>query len=194
MAWADCLKCHATEALSLGVSVWGSVQKPGSAASTPAPSTPAPSIPAPLAKAPVDTKHFIEVAVTMPYTADQFKDDAVVLSFKKAMASSAGTVPENVVIVSVEAARRRSSSVVVQTKILAKDAAAVTTMKSTLGSGDALKAKINSALTKEGLKETTGVTAPVTGTSAAARSTASTVTMRVTALSFTVFARVTARI
>ena len=154
--------------------MWGSAQKPR-------------STPTPLAKAPVDTKPFIEVAVTMPYTADQFKADAVQTLFKTAMASAAGTVPENVVIVSVEAARRRSSSVVVQTKILAKDAAAVATIKSTLGSGDALKTKLNTALKKEGLKESTGVTAPVTGTSAAARCPASTAQMLIAALSLTVF-------
>ena len=142
----------------------------------------------PLAKAPADTKHFVEVAVTMPYTEDEFKAPAVQASFKKAVASAAGTVPDNVVIVSVKSARRRSSSVVVQTKILAKDAAAVDTMKTTLGSGDALKTKLNTALKKEGLKESTGVTAPATG-STAARSTASPAQMLVAALSLAVFAR-----
>ena len=155
----------------------------------PSPSTtPAPSPPAPLAKAPTDTKHFVEMAVTMPYTVEQFNTDAVKTSFKKAVATAAGTDPENVIIVSVTAARRRSSSVVVQTKILAKDAAAVATMKSTLGSGDALKTKLNTALKKEGLKESTGVTAPATG-STAARSTASPAQMLVAALSLAVFAR-----
>ena len=148
--------------------------------------TPAPSTP--LAKAPADTKHFVEVAVTMPYTEDEFKAPAVQASFKKAVASAAGTVPDNVVIVSVKSARRRSSSVVVQTKILAKDAAAVATIKTTLGSGDALKTKLNTALKKEGLKESTGVTAPATG-STAARSTASPAQMLVAALSLAVFAR-----
>ena len=76
----------------------------------------------------------------------------------------------------------------VQPKILAKDAAAVTTMKSTLGSGDVLKTKLNTALKNEGLKESTGVTAPATG-STAARSTSSTAQMLVAALSLTVFAR-----
>ena len=113
-------------------------------------------------------------------------------SFKKAVATAAGTDPENVIIVSVTVARRRSSSVVVQTKILAKDAAAVATIKSTLGSGDALKTKLNTALKKEGLKESTGVTAPVTGTSAAARSVAATALsakMLITMLSLAVCVR-----
>ena len=154
-------------------------------------STPAPT-PAPLVKAPTDTKHFVEVDVTMPYTVDQFNTAAVMTSFKKAVATAAGTDPENVIIVSVTVARRRSSSVVVQTKILAKDAAAVATMKSTLGSGDALKTKLNTALKKEGLKESTGVTAPVTGTSAAARSVAATALsakMLITMLSLAVCVR-----
>ncbi|MGB1603616.1 MAG: hypothetical protein ACPIOQ_63385, partial [Promethearchaeia archaeon] len=89
----------------------------------------------------------------------------------KAVASAAGTVPENVEIVSVQQARRRTSSVVVKTKILAKDEAALTTMTSTLGSGGALKTKLNAALSKEGLKESTSITPPATGTSAAARCT-----------------------
>jgi ABC-type uncharacterized transport system YnjBCD ATPase subunit len=110
----------------------------------------------------------------MSYTEEEFKAPAVQTSFKKAVASAAGTVQENVEIVSFKPASRRNAGVVVQTKIRAKDAAAVTTMTSTLGSGDALKTKLNAALKKEGLKETTGVTAPVTGMSAGtARVTAS---------------------
>ena len=73
-------------------------------------------------------------------------------------------------------------------RFLAKDAASVTTLKSTLGSGDALKTKLNTALKNEGLKESTGVTAPATG-STAARSTASPAQMLVAALSLAVFAR-----
>ena len=162
------------------------------ATTTPAPSTtPAPGPPPPLAKAPTDTKHFVEMAVTMPYTVEQFNTEAVKTSFKKAVASAAGTVPDNVVIVSVKSASRRNSGVVVQTKILAKDAAAVTTMKSTLGSGAALKTKLNAALKSEGLKESTGVTAPVTvqtGTFAAAGSTASPTKWLIAALSLAAFA------
>ena len=128
------------------------------------------------------------MAVTMPYTVEQFNTEAVKTSFKKAVASAAGTVPDNVVIVSVKSASRRNSGVVVQTKILAKDAAAVTTMKSTLGSGAALKTKLNAALKSEGLKESTGVTAPVTGTFAAAGSTASPTKWLIAALSLAAFA------
>ena len=148
------------------------------ASTTPAPnpaptsqaSTPPPP-PALLPKAPASTKHFVEVDVTMPYTEEQFSAADVRKAFKKAVASAAGTVPENVEIVSVQQARRRTSSVVVKTKILAKDEAALTTMTSTLGSGGALKTKLNAALSKEGLKESTSITPPATGTSAAARCT-----------------------
>jgi len=175
----DCVKCYTTE---VGVDngatklVWGSVRKPGDQAV--------------LEKASSDTKHFVEVDVTMPYTVEQFNTPVVTTSFKNAVATTAGTVPDNVVVVSVTSARRQSSSsVVVKTTILAKDAAAVTTMQSTLGSGDALKTKLNTALKSEGLKESTGVTAPVTGTSAAARSMPSTAQMLIAALSLIVFAR-----
>ena len=149
------------------------------ASTTPAPnpaptsqaSTPSPPPPALLPKAPASTKHFVEVDVTMPYTEEQFSAADVRKAFKKAVASAAGTVPENVEIVSVQQARRRTSRVVVKTKILAKDEAALTTMTSTLGSGGALKTKLNAALSKEGLKESTSITPPATGTSAAARCT-----------------------
>ena len=127
----------------------------------------------PLPEAPADTKHFVQIAVTMPYTEEQFKASAVQTSFKKAVASAAGTVQENVEIVSFKPASRRNSGVVVQTKIRAKDTTDVTKMTSTLGSGDALKTKLDAALRKEGLKESTGVTAPVTGSAGAARVTAS---------------------
>ena len=107
----------------------------------------------------------VEIDVTMPYTMDQFMAADMQQSFKKAASSAASTVPENVDIVSIKAARRRNSGVVIKTKILVKDAAAVNTMKATLGSGNDLKTKFDTALKKQGLKESTGVTAPVTGTS-----------------------------
>ena len=123
----------------------------------------------------------------MPYTEEEFKAPAVQTSFKKAVASAAGTVQENVEIVSFKPASRRNAGVVVQTKIRANDATAVTTMTSTLGSGDALKTKLNAALKSEGLKESTGVTAPVTGTFAAAGSTASPTKWLIAALSLAAF-------
>ena len=122
----------------------------------------------------------------MPYTADQFNADKQT-KFKTAVANAAGTTPENVMIVSFEPARRCNSGIVVKTKILATEAAAVTTLKSTLGSGAALLNKLNTALRAEGLDDSTGVTAPVTGISSAeARSTALTAELLVAVLSFTV--------
>ena len=91
------------------------------------------------------------------------------------MASAAGTVAANVVIMSIKAASRRAASVKVETKILAADAAGVTALQSSLGAGDALKTKLDAALQAESLKPSSGVTNPQTGglTSAAARVTAS---------------------
>jgi hypothetical protein len=48
-------------------------------------------------------------------------------------------------------------------QILASDAAGVDKLVATLGSGDALKTKLNAELVKGGLKESTGVTAPAKG-------------------------------
>jgi hypothetical protein len=48
-------------------------------------------------------------------------------------------------------------------QIIADNAAGADALVSALGTGDALKAKINAELTKQGLKESTGVTNPVLG-------------------------------
>jgi hypothetical protein len=48
-------------------------------------------------------------------------------------------------------------------QILTSDAAGVDKLVATLGSGDALKTKLNAELVKGGLKESTGVTAPAKG-------------------------------
>lgn len=109
-----------------------------------------------------NTIHFVTLTVTMPYSKAEF-DSAKQDSYKAAVASAAGTIAANVIILSITEASRRASSVKVETKILAKDAAGVTALKSTLGSGDALKSKINAALKANGLSESTGVTDPVTG-------------------------------
>ena len=53
-------------------------------------------------------------------------------------------------------------------QILASDAAGVDKLVATLGSGDALKTKLNAELVKGGLKESTGVTAPAKGKPASA--------------------------
>ena len=62
-------------------------------------------------------------------------------------------------------------------------------MKSTLGSGSALQTKLNTALKSQGLKESTGITEPVTGISSAVRSAASATLVSVV-LSLALFAQV----
>jgi len=122
-------------------------------------STPAPVVVAPAAAK--DTIHFVTLTVTMPYTKAEFEVEAVQNSYKKGVAAAAGTISANVEILGVVESRRRAGSVAVETKILATDAAGVTTLSSTLGSGDALLTKLNAALKAEGVKESTGVTDPV---------------------------------
>jgi len=109
-----------------------------------------------------NTIHFVTLTVTMPYSKAEF-DSAKQKSYMAAVASAAGTIPDNVMILSIKEGRRRAGSVKVETKILAKDAAGVAALKSTLGSGDSLKSKINAALKAEGLSESTGVTDAMTG-------------------------------
>ena len=52
-------------------------------------------------KAPADTKHFVTMTVSLPYTKDEF-DTAKQDKYKAAVASSAGTRPANVVIISIK--------------------------------------------------------------------------------------------
>jgi len=108
------------------------------------------------------TRHFVTLTVTMPYSKAEF-DSAKKDSYMKAIASAAGTIADNVMILSITEGSRRAGSIDIQTKILAKDAAGVEALKSTLGSGDVLKSKINAALKANGLSESTGVTDPMTG-------------------------------
>ena len=67
-------------------------------------------------KAPADTKHFVTMTVSLPYTKDEF-DTAKQDKYKAAVASSAGTRPANVVIISITEERRRAGSVKVETKV-----------------------------------------------------------------------------
>jgi hypothetical protein len=104
--------------------------------------------------------------------------------YKTAVASAAGTIAANIEIEAITEKRCRAGSVNVQTKVRLRvrkrghtrlrrcwsafpfsqirvnDAAGVDTLDSTLGTGDALKTKINAELTKQGLQESTGVTNP----------------------------------
>ena len=67
-------------------------------------------------QAPVNTKFFVSLSVTLPYTKSAF-DTAKQEKYKKAVASAAGTVTANVDIVSISEARRRAGSVKVETKV-----------------------------------------------------------------------------
>ena len=70
-------------------------------------------------KAPADTKHFVTVTVTMPYTKAQFDQDKQ-SKYKVAVASAAGTDPANVEILSITEVRRRAGSIQIDTKVSLK--------------------------------------------------------------------------
>jgi len=109
-----------------------------------------------------DTKYVVEMPFTMPYSVDEF-DDKTVTSFKKAVASVAGTVDQNVKIVFIgPAPPLRSSGIIVKTKILATNEDAVSALTKNLGSGDNLLLRLNRALEDERLQKSTGVIAPGT--------------------------------
>ena len=76
------------------------------------------------------------------------------------MAKAAGTVLDNVEILSMKDARRRAGSVTVETKVRATDAAGQAALTTNLGTGDALKNKLNAELKALGLKEASAVTNP----------------------------------
>ena len=76
--------------------------------------TPSPIVVAP--KAPADTKHFVTLTVTMPYTKAEFDQDKQD-KYKAAVASAAGTDPANVEILGVTEVRRRAGSIQVETKV-----------------------------------------------------------------------------
>jgi hypothetical protein len=72
--------------------------------------------PAPVATAPANTKFFVTLTVTLPYTKvdfDQPKKD----KYMTAIAAAAGTSAANVEIVDITEKRRRAGSVEVQTKV-----------------------------------------------------------------------------
>jgi hypothetical protein len=94
--------------------------------------------------------------VKMPYSKDEF-DVGNQDTFKEAIASAAGISPLNVNILSITDSRRRGGSVNVETKLSTMDAASLQELAKTLGSGDAMLAKINAELTKRGLPASTGI-------------------------------------
>jgi len=114
--------------------------------------------------APKDSKFFVTFSVTLPYTKTEFDADKQTL-YKKAVAKAASTILDNVDIVSMTDARRRAGSVAVETKVRATDAAGQAALTTTLGTGDALKNKLNAELKALGLKEASAVTDPTQASS-----------------------------
>ena len=140
------------------------LDKPPPTAPAPKPdvviAAPKPDVPVVIEKVPLDTKHFITLSVQMPYSQAEFDTDKQD-NYKSAMADTAGTSASNVGILEIKESRRRAGSVDVKTQIRAKDAAGVKALANTLGSGDALKTKLNKNLEAKGIKASTGVSDPV---------------------------------
>ena len=109
-----------------------------------------------------NTKHFVVITVIMPYSRAEF-DQAKQKKYKEAVAKAAGTVAANIEL-KITDARRRASSIKVETTIRASSADGVKSLKSALGSGDALKNKINKELEAQGLAKSTGVSEGVSKT------------------------------
>ena len=109
--------------------------------------------------APEDTKHFVTLTARMPYGKEDF-DDATQTKYKQAVANAASTIASNVDILSISEDRRRGASIAVETKIRTSDAASASVLASALGSGVALKTRLDTALKDQGLKESTAVSSP----------------------------------
>ena len=108
----------------------------------------------------------------MPYGKAEF-DAAFQMQYKQAVAIAAGTVAANIDIVSISEGRRRAASIALETKIRATDAAGTSGIMSALGSGDALKTRLDSALTDRGLKGSLTVSSLPTSSSPAPSSSSS---------------------
>ena len=118
-----------------------------------------------------DSKIVLAFDVTLPYTKDEFDKDKQT-KYVTAVARAANTARANVDIKSIhDAPGRRAGSIIVGTAIRSVDEAGLDALSTTLGTGDALKNKINSELRAMGLKEATAISDPVkqTGFSGAAR-------------------------
>jgi hypothetical protein len=109
--------------------------------------------------APADTKIFVTLSITMPYSKAEF-DLAKQEKYKDAVASAAGTVAANVDILSVTEGQRRGGSINIETKLRAADEAGMAKISESLGSGDAVKTKVNTELKKQGLSEATASSSP----------------------------------
>ena len=119
------------------------------------------------ATVPKDSKFFLTLSVTLPYTKDQF-DKPKQDKYKKAVANAAGTIAANVEIVKITDARRRTGKVVVETKILAADQLGLNSLGYALASchdDSTAKCKIDKALAREGLEKSTAAAEPLMFTS-----------------------------
>ena len=119
------------------------------------------------ATVPKDSKFFLTLSVTLPYTKDQF-DKSKQDKYKTAVANAAGTIAANVEIVKITDARRRAGKVNVETKILAADQLGLNSLRYTLASchdDGTAKCKIDKALAREGLEKSTAAAEPLKFTS-----------------------------
>lgn len=98
----------------------------------------------------------------MPYSKAEF-DPAKQDKYKAAVASAAGTIAANVDILSITEERRRAGSINIETKIRASNEEGMAEIGESLGSGDAVKTKINTELKKQGLREATASSSSPSG-------------------------------
>ena len=117
------------------------------------------------AMSPPDTEFFIMLSVVLPYSKSEL-DTTKQAKYKAAVASSAGTSTANVDIMSITESRRRAGSVQVETKIRAANEDDMTKISTSLGTGDALKTKIDRELKNQGLLQSTSAVLSTTGVSA----------------------------
>jgi len=96
------------------------------------------------------------LSVVLPYSKSAF-DTTKQAKYKAAVAASAGTSTDNVDIMSITESRRSTGSIQVETKIRAANEADMTKISTSLGTGDALKTKIDRELKNQGLSQSTDV-------------------------------------
>ena len=105
------------------------------------------------------TQHFVTLTVKLPYSNSEFTASKQTL-YANAISSVAGVGRDKVEILSVTENRRQASSIDVKTRIYAADASSASAIKSSLGNGNALQSKIDSALIEQGLFSSLYVSKP----------------------------------
>ena len=126
-----------------------------------------------------ETKFFVTVVLTMPYSKAEFDKDKRV-KFKTAIGIAAGISVSNVDI-SITNKKRRAGGVDVKTKLRATDASSAEAIASTLGSGDVMLSELKPALHAQGLPAPTSVSVPVMTAGSETELQASTDTSKATA-------------